>query len=208
VEKNPLICLVIATFLEAKPFIGGFLLIKLKSELFPVYRNKNLILVISGIGKANAAIACTYSCLEFNPSFIVNLGAAGATGNGHTLGEPFHIKKVFEYDRPQFRSKSPHKYLPDILEGFSYATIATLDRPVLDPDERQKLVKTADLIDMESASIIQACRKFKTQCYIFKFVSDTPEHTSDDDIIENIRKYRNNLFCFFRDSILPKLQRK
>jgi len=205
VEKNPLICLVIATFLEAKPFIGGLSLTRLEQKPFPVYRNKYLILVISGIGMANAAIACAYSCFKFNPSCIVNLGAAGATGNRHTLGEPLHIKKIFEYDRPQFRSKSPHKYLSDILEGFSYATIATLDRPVLDPDERQKLVKTADLIDMESASVIQACRKFKTKCYIFKFVSDMPEHTRDDDIIENIRKYRSFFFGFFRDSVLPLL---
>lgn len=95
--------------------------------------------------------------------------------------------------------------MPDILKGFSYATITTLDRPVLDPAERQKLANTADLIDMESASVIQACKKFKTKCYIFKFVSDTPEHTRDDDIIENIKIYRNTFFSFFRESVLPLL---
>ena len=194
-----------ATLLEAKPFIGGLSLIRLDSKPFPVYRNKNHILIISGIGKANSAMACAYSCLRFDPFCIVNLGAAGATDNGHTLGEPLHIKKVFDYDRPQFKSKSPHKHMPDILEGFSYAKIATLDRPVLDTAERQKLSKTADLIDMESASVIQASRKFKTPCYVFKFVSDTPEHTRDNDIVENIRKYRNDFFSFFRESVLPKL---
>jgi len=204
-EKNPLICLVMATLLEAKPFIGGLSLIRLDSKPFPVYRNKNHILIISGIGKANAAMACAYSCLKLAPSCIVNLGAAGATGAGHPLGKPLHIKKAIEYDRPQFKSKSPHKLMSDILEGFSYAIIATLDRPVLDPAERQRLSKTADLIDMESASILQACRKFKTKCYIFKFVSDTPEHTKDDDIIENIKKHRDSFFIFFRESILTQL---
>jgi len=204
-EKNPLICLVMATLLEAKPFIGGLSLIRLDPKPFPVYRNKNLILVISGIGKANSAMACAYSCLRFGPFCIVNLGAAGATGKRHTLGEPFHIKKAFEYDRPQFKSKSPNRHIPDIFGGFSYAKIATLDRPVLDPAERQTLSKAADLIDMESASVIQACRKFKTKCYIFKFVSDTPEHTRDNDIIENIKIYRNTFFNFFRESVLPLL---
>jgi nucleoside phosphorylase len=203
--KNSLICLVMATLLEAKPFIGGLSLTKLEQKPFPVYRNKNHILIISGIGKANAAMACAYSCLKFDPFCIVNLGAAGATGYGHTLGEPLHIKKVFESDRPQFRSKSPHKHIPDIFESFSYAKIATLDRPILDPAERGKLSKTADLIDMESASIIQACKKFKTKCYIFKFVSDTPEHTRDNDIVENIKIYRNTFFIFFRESVLPQL---
>ena len=204
-EKNPLICLVMATLLEAKPFIGGLSLIRLEHKPFPVYRNKNLILVISGIGKGNSAIACAYSCLEFNPYSIINLGAAGATGYGHTLGELLHITRAFEYDRPQFKSKSPHKHIPDVFEGFSYAKIATIDRPVLDPAERENLSKTADLIDMESASVIQACKKFKTKCYIFKFVSDTPEHTRDNDIVENIKIYRNTFFSFFLESVLPIL---
>ncbi|MBU2623808.1 MAG: hypothetical protein KKD92_15975 [Proteobacteria bacterium] len=204
-EKNPLICLVMATLLEAKPFIGGLSLIRLDSKPFPVYRNKNHILIISGIGKANSAMACAYSCLIFAPFCIVNLGAAGATGTGYSLGEPLHINKSFECDRPQFRSKSPHQHTPDVLEGFSYAKIATLDRPVLDPAERQKLSRTADLIDMESASVIQACRKFKTKCYIFKFVSDSPEHTRDNNIIENIKIYRTVFFSFFRESVISLL---
>jgi len=205
VEKNPLICLVMATLLEAKPFIGGLSLTRLEQKPFSVYRNINHILIISGIGKANAAMACAYSCLKFAPSYVVNLGAAGATGERDALGEPLHVKTAFDYDRPQFKSKSPHKLIPEIFEGFSYAKIATLDRPVTDPAEREKLSKTADLIDMESASVIQASRKFKTPCYVFKFVSDTPEHTRDNDIVENIRKYRNEFFSFFRESVLPKL---
>ena len=204
-EKDHITCLIMATLLEAKPFIGGFSLIKTDSKPFPLFRNKKHILIISGIGKANAAMACAYSCLKFGPVCIVNLGAAGATGDGYTLGESLHIKKVYEYDRPQFRTKYPHKHMPDILEDFSYATLATLDRPVTDPAERHKLSKTADLIDMESASVIQACRKFKTKCFIFKFVSDTPEHTRDNDIVENIKKYRNTFFSFFRESVLTKL---
>ncbi len=192
-----------ATHLEAKPFILELSLIKEESEPFPVYKNKNLILVISGIGKANAAMACAYSCLKFAPSCVVNLGAAGATGSSYNLGEVFHINKTYEYDRPQFKTKAPHKHVPDVLKDFSCAKIATLDRAVLDPLERQNISKTADLIDMESASVIQACRIFKTKCYIFKFVSDTPEHTTDDDIVENIREYRNSFFDFIRQSVLP-----
>ncbi|MDQ1330577.1 MAG: adenosylhomocysteine nucleosidase [Thermodesulfobacteriota bacterium] len=204
-EKDHIICLLMATHLEAKPFIGGLSLTRLEQKPFSVYRNKNHILIISGIGKANAAMACAYSCLKFAPSCIVNLGAAGATGERVALGEPLHVKMAFDYDRPQFKSKSPHKLIPEILEGFSYAKIATLDRPVTDPAERKKLSTTADLIDMESASIIQACRKFKTPCYVFKYVSDTPKHTMDNDIVENIRKYRNVFFSFLQESVLPKL---
>lgn len=203
--KDHIICLLMATHLEAKPFILELPMTNIEKKPFPVYRKKNITLIISGIGKANAAMACVYSCLKFKPSCIANLGASGATNKKLALGEPLHVKTAFDYDRPQFKSKAPHKFKPDILEGFSYAKIATRDSAVLDPEERKKLAKTADLIDMECASVIQACEKFDTKCYIFKFVSDTPEHTSDNDIVENIRIYRSPFFTFFRDSVLPKL---
>jgi nucleoside phosphorylase len=194
-----------ATHLEAKPFIIGLSLVREESEPFPVYRNKNLMLIVSGIGKANAAMACACVCLKFKPSCIINLGAAGATGLNHAPGKALHVNEAYDYDRPQFKTKAHHKHTPDILGDFPSAKIATLDRAVLDPSERQEISKIADLIDMECASVIQASRKFNTKCYIFKFVSDTPEHTTDDDIIENIRKYRGSFFNFFRESILTKL---
>jgi adenosylhomocysteine nucleosidase len=205
VEKDHLICLIMATHLEAKPFIIGLSLVREESEPFPVYKNNDILLVISGIGKGNAAIACACACLKFKPSCIINLGAAGATGLTHAPGEALHVNEAYEYDRPQFKTKAPHKHTPDIIDGFPCAKIATLDRPVLDPAERQKIAKTADLIDMESASVIQSCRKFRTKCYIFKFISDTPEHTTDDDIVKNIREHRDSFFTFFRKSILTKL---
>lgn len=204
-DKDNIICLLMATMLEAKPFIAGLSLTKLEQKPFPVYSNKNYFLIISGIGKTNSAMACTYSCFKFKPSCIMNMGAAGATRTGYVLGEPLNITKAFEYDRPQFNSKAPHSHMPDILKGFTYATIATFDRPVLDPVERRKISKTANLIDMESASIIQACNRFKIKCYVFKFVSDTPEHIRDNDIIENIKVYRNAFFSFFRESVMPLL---
>jgi nucleoside phosphorylase len=205
-EKDHLVCLLMATYLEAKPFIKGLSLTKLEQKPFPVYKNKNLLLVLSGIGKANAAIASAYACLKFAPSCIVNIGAAGATGKDYALGKALHISKVYEYDRPQFNTKAPHKRVPDVLRGFPYAKIATFDRPILDAAERQEIAKTTDLIDMESASVIQACRKFRIKCYIFKFVSDTPEHAKDNDIVENIKNYRDSFFIFFRDAVLPLLK--
>ena len=204
-EKNPLICLIMATMLEAKPFIDGLSLTRGDEKPFPVHRSNDYVLIISGIGKANAAMASAYSCLKFSPSCLINLGAAGATGTAHPLGTVLHIKHAVDYDRPDLKSKVPHEHVPEILEGFSLATVATLDRPVLDVSERQKLSKIAELVDMESASFIQTCKRFRTKCYLFKFVSDTPAHTKDKDIVENIKKYRNSFFGFFLQSAMQHL---
>ena len=201
-EKNPLKCIVMATRLESQPFIEGLSLSRQTDELLPVYKNDSFILVISGIGKTNSAVASAYSCLRFNPSCVVNLGAAGATGSATIpLGMNFHVIKAVEYDRPRFKTKKPYIHKPDFLQGFASARIATLDRPVLDPSERQRISLVADLVDMESASVIQTCKKFKTNCYVFKFVSDTADHVEDKDIVENIKIYRDSFFKFFYDSV-------
>lgn len=78
-QKKPVICLVMATLLEAKPFIKGLALKRISARPFPVYQGGDLVAVISGIGKANCAMATACACLEFNPRVLVNLGAAGAT---------------------------------------------------------------------------------------------------------------------------------
>lgn len=206
-EKNSLDCLVMvmATTLEAKPFIDGLSLIRESEKPFPVYKNHNYTLILSGIGKANAAMACAYSCLTFPNCRIINLGAAGATGTKHFLGETFHITEAIEFDRPHWKSKTPYIHKPDSLEGFPCAKIATSDHPVIDPEERKKISFLAELVDMESASVIQTCKKFGNLCYFFKFVSDTPEHTNDTDIVDNIKKYRDGFFDFFRQSVMPLL---
>ena len=68
--------------------------------------------------------------------------------------------------------ESPNIHEPHLLKGFQTAILAISDKAILDPDERGKIAMIAELIDMEGASIVQACRKFDTKCYMFKFVSD------------------------------------
>jgi nucleoside phosphorylase len=203
VEKNPLIAVVMATMIEAKPFVHGMSLTEFEHKPFRLFKKDNIFLAISDIGKAHAAMATAYCCEKFNPACICNLGAAGAAGMTHHLGEIFHIKRNIEYDRPELLTRKPSVHKPDVLGGFETATLSTSDRAILDPEERKEISKNADLIDMEGASVVQASRIFDTKCYLFKFVSDTPEHTEDGDVIKNIRRYRTAFYEFFRNSVLP-----
>jgi len=204
-QTKPVTCLVMATLLEAKPFIKGLRLSKVSDKPFPVYRAGTIVAVISGIGKANSAMAAAYACLEFNPRQLVNLGAAGATGASLPPGANLHVRRALEFDRPGLRTKKPHEHISDILSGFAMADIATLDRPTLAAAERRRLSKITQLADMESAAFIQACRKFGRKCYVFKFVTDTPAHTSGREIVANIHKYRGRFFEFFQQEVLPRL---
>jgi nucleoside phosphorylase len=110
-----------------------------------------------------------------------------------------------EYDRPELITGNPAIHEPHILDGFQTATLSTSDRAILDPVERKEISLNADLIDMEGASVVQACRIFETRCYLFKFVSDTPDHTEDSDVIKNIKLYRTPFYGFFQSSVIPVL---
>lgn len=204
-EKDTVTAIVMATMLEAKPFVLGMSLKQIQKKPFPLFQNDNILLIISGIGKANAAMATAYSCYKFNPACICNLGAAGATDFSHPLGEIFHINKIIEYDRPELTTERPCIHKPDILNGFQAAKLSTSDMAVLDPDERREISINADLIDMEGASVAQACRKFNTKCFIFKFVSDTPDHARNEDIVGNIRLHRTRFYEFFIRFVMPVL---
>jgi adenosylhomocysteine nucleosidase len=197
--------IIMATMLEAKPFVLGMSLRQTQKIPFRLFQNDGILLIISGIGKANAAMATAYGCLKFKPACICNLGAAGAVHSGNHLGEILHIQKIVETDRPDLKTGTPCVHQPDLLAGFNTATLATSDRAVLDPKERKTISTTADLIDMEGASVVQACRTFNETCYLFKFVSDTPDHTRDQDIVDHIRQYRKTFYDFFTEFIRPML---
>jgi len=202
VEKNSVTALIMATLMEAKPFVLGMSLTQLTNRPFKVFKNDNIILVISGIGKANAGMAAMYCNMTFEPACIINLGAAGGLDNQYPLGEIRHINKVIEPDRPLFNSDEPRTFIPDILDGFDCASLATQDTAVLDPDIRKELSLNAELADMEGAAVVQACKKTETKCYLFKFVSDTPDHTDGDDIVKYIRKFRMSFYEFILDSVI------
>lgn len=197
--------IVMATMLEAKPFVLEMSLRQTQKAPFRLFQNGGLYLIISGIGKANAAMATAYSCLELRPACVCNLGAAGATHSEYTLGEIFHIQKIVEPDRPDLKTGKPCVHKPDLLKGFKTTVLATSDRAVLDPNERKAISRIAGLIDMEGASVLQTCRAFKTDCYLFKFVSDTPDHIHDQDIVDYIRLYRNKFYDFFAETVKPML---
>lgn len=204
-EKDPVIGLILATMTEAKPFVQGMALEKLENAPFLAFQKGSIVLVISGIGKANAAMAAFFCCQTFKPAFVCNLGAAGATESSLALGDMVQVTKAIEYDRPELRSYKPHVHTPHILKGFINAKVATQDTPVIDAEARQEIAPHAGLVDMEAASIIQACHKFQTKCVVIKFVSDTPDHKEGDDIVKNIKQYRTSFFEFFQNTVMPRL---
>ena len=195
--------IVMATMLEASPFIKGLALEKTAAKPFPVYSSDNIILIISGIGKVNAALAASVLIREYGSLTLINTGAAGGLRAGFHTGDILHVSEVIDYDRPKLINKEIRVIKPDVLPGFQNASLATLDRPVITPEDRESVGQYADIIDMEGAGFRQSCRIFKAEAYLWKMVSDTAEDDKDADIIANIKKLIDDLFNYMMDRLFP-----
>ncbi len=197
------VCIIMATKMEAEPFIGTFALKRIEERPVPVYAGEGVFLAVCGIGKVNAAIAASFCCTRFRPRLLLNLGAAGATGNIHQRGDILQITKAVEYDRPTIRGAQHRVLLPHVLDGFEGATLATQDIPVVERSHREKVSEVADLVDMEGTAVIRTAQRFDVPCLVFKFVSDVPHDEGHDDIIALIKEHRTSFCAFIRCSVLP-----
>jgi nucleoside phosphorylase len=196
--------IIIATRLEAEPFIRGLGLSSIEKKPFRVYGSESFTLAISDIGKSNAAMASAHLIGRYSPARIINPGAAGSAENNFKIGDILHIDKVYELDRPRLLSGKPVAHTPDTMKGFLLATLATQDRPVFDPAQRAAAAHYADLVDMEGAAVVQACRAYGSEAYLFKVVTDTPL-SGKREIIPNMLATRNSLFEFFIERVVPLL---
>ncbi len=191
--------------IEAKPFVSGLSLEPVHKKPFLVFKNTNFLLVISGIGKAHAAMATAYCCTKFNPDMVVNIGAAGALNMFKQKGDIFQISRIIEHDRPGFQTGQPIVYNLSTMADVNveYANLSTSDKAAISIQDRKKVaIYGGELIDMEGASIVQTCKKFNIPCHIFKYVSDSLEDFESSNIIDNIRKYRQDSFAFFMDQVI------
>jgi len=197
--------LVAATRLEAEGLISRLGLSAASSDPFPVFEGHDVRLIISGIGKANAAMATAYLILRAPLKCVCNLGAAGATGDGWPLGACLHVSRVIELDRLDFASSKPKAHELATLQGFTTVRLATQDSPVVDVAHRRLLAPLAELVDMEGAAVTQTCHRLRVRCLVFKFISDTPEHDDVGLIRDNILRHRKAFAQFFAREIQPRL---
>jgi adenosylhomocysteine nucleosidase len=205
-EKKTGIAIIMATRAEAAPFVKTMGLTKVEKSPLALFERPGLVLCVSGIGKTNAAIATAYCCATARPRWVLNLGAAGAAREDFRIGDIFHVTNVIEYDRPFLSRKGLRFHRPHVFSGYREATLATQDKPVISPDDRAAIAPFTDLVDMEGSAVVQGAHKFETPSVLFKFVSDTPAHTGEADILQII-SHQGAAFCrFVTETVIPKLE--
>lgn len=156
---------------EAKPVIEHF---ELKKELsitaFSIYRNSNLTLTVTGIGKSAMAAGVAYSLALFPSPALPVLLNIGIAGHGtHALGSVFSADKIVDQD-------SGRSYYPQLVTtpACSTLTITTVSRPKSD-------YPVASLYEMEASAFYEAAIRFSSseliQC--IKVISDNKSNPTE-----------------------------
>ena len=159
--------LVVALMAEAKPFIERFKLVHEPAHsVFKIYSNGNLRLVISGIGRNNAAAATAYlgaqSSAPGKAAVWINLGIAGHSS--FPVGTLIVAHKIFE-------KASGVAYYPQVYPGsLLTALLTTVDIPETNYAEESAF-------DMEASAFASIASKFTSLEFVqsIKVVSDNPE---------------------------------
>lgn len=164
----------------------------------------DVVLVKSGIGKVNAAIATTLLIQQYKPQYVMNCGSAGgfhkdlqvgdivistevryhdvdATVFGYEYGQIPQMPPVFEADPKLIGlAVAGARQIPNI--NVTEGLIASADS-FMDDAERVAFVtsKFPDLLaaDMEAAAIGQTCLRFDVPFVIIRSLSDIAGHKAN-----------------------------
>jgi hypothetical protein len=175
-----MIYLITALDAEARPLCDYY---RLKRDTFlpyTLYRNEEIVLVVSGMGRTNALMAVSALLgwrIPEEKDVLINVGICGAPSD-FRIGEALLIHQILDGDR---------RYYPDIL--YSHSLRETSMRCV---DAPQSVLSDTP-VDMESGAIFQAASRFFKlhQMAFLKIVSDhcTPESVTKEGVMELLRSH-------------------
>jgi nucleoside phosphorylase len=149
---------------EAKPLSDYYQLKKDTTvQAFSIFRNDDIALIVTGIGKTAMAAGIAYSQALFSAAqnpVMLNIGIAGH--KGHAIGSLFIIDKITDADSGR-RFYPPLAFTPPCLT----TGLQTAAKP-------QHSYPQSDLCDMEASAFYETATRFTASelCQCLKIVSD------------------------------------
>lgn len=157
--------------------------------------NQPVVLMQSGMGKVNAALATCEMIENFHPEYIINTGLAGGLspelsvmdivlgedvvyhdvwcGEENEYGQVQGLPPLFHGDKNLINKAAAISSDIKIIKGL----IASGDQFISDITELKKIKNhfpTGLAVDMESAAIAQTCYLYNTPFLSIRIISDTP----------------------------------
>lgn len=170
---------------------------------------KDVVMVLSGIGKVNAAAATALVVQQFRPDCVINTGSAGGLGRGLRVGDVVIGTEIAHHDvdatafgytfgqvpqlPPRFGSDAGLiKAAKQAASAFSGATI--VEGLVVSGDQfiqgsakidaiRQHFADV-QAVEMEAAAIAQTCYQMGTPFVIVRAISDAADESASQSFDE------------------------
>ncbi len=162
---------------EARPLIEAQRLKRHYTLPYPLYRNDETLLIVTGMGKNNTLMAVSALLgwrIPQEGDCLVNIGICGAPC-GYTIGEALLIHQIIEGEKA---------FYPDILypHPLREASIVCVEGPQSEAHDFP--------VDMESSAVFQAASRFFKlhQMAFIKIVSDhfSPQSLTKEGVMELI----------------------
>lgn len=165
---------------------------------------KQIVLVLSGIGKVNAAVATAWVIHHFSPDCVINTGSAGGLASGLKVGDvvigehaAHHDVDVtaFGYEHGQV-PRLPAAYASDTaltaaaeqaaaaFEGAAVVRglVASGDQFVHNAEHTAQIKQhfpNVAAVEMEAAAIAQTCHQLHTPFVIIRAISDSADEKAN-----------------------------
>ncbi|EBF6064826.1 5'-methylthioadenosine/adenosylhomocysteine nucleosidase [Campylobacter lari] len=175
------------------------------------YKNHELIIAYSKIGKVNSTLSVTIMIEKFKAELLLFTGVAGAFNPSLEIGDLIYATKLAQYDLDITAFGHPLGYVPgneifiktdDKLNNLAIEVakelgvklqsgiIATGDEFICDENKKAKIreIFNADACEMEGASVALVCDALKIPCLILRSMSDKAGEKAEFDFDEFVEK--------------------
>ncbi|AJC85719.1 5'-methylthioadenosine / S-adenosylhomocysteine nucleosidase / 6-amino-6-deoxyfutalosine hydrolase [Campylobacter sp. RM16704] len=175
------------------------------------YKNHELIIAYSKIGKVNSTLSATIMIEKFKSEILLFTGVAGAFNPDLEIGDLIYATKLVQYDLDITAFGHPLGYVPgneifiktdDKLNCLALEVakeldiklqsgiIATGDEFICNESKKVKIreIFNADACEMEGASVALVCDALKIPCLILRSMSDKAGEKAEFDFDEFVEK--------------------
>ena len=171
------------------------------------YKNHELIIAYSKIGKVNSTLSATILIEKFKAEILLFTGVAGALKQGLDIGDLIFATKLVQYDLDITAFGHPLGFVPGneifsetdeklnsiALEVANKIGVKLLDGIIATGDEfvcdEAKKAKIRDCFDaaaceMEGASVALVCNALAVPCFVLRAISDKAGEKAEFDFDE------------------------
>jgi hypothetical protein len=147
-----------------------------------LYESKDYILILTGEGPFEAAVATAAVIQRYEILHAYNLGIAGSLNPKMEIGQMFQVRSLYLVidGKPQFKTFQCSDTGHDCLTSFER---------ILTPEKAKTLVGLGEIVDREAWGVAFACRQNNIPFSCFKVISDQAGSIEACELIKTKAKY-------------------